>query len=263
MNTYWKRKPIPMQSAKSDKADYLLYTRSAGEYDRVRFRGMAGNWGHRRQLAALRSLCGDWRGKRVLEIGCGTGRITEAIASWGADVTATDITCEMIDVARARFQGCDVPGTVEFRVMSVFEIDVDLSSYDYVIMINVLGRLSEPGRAIKEIASRMSRGGRFVFTFPCTTSVLLPFALLVNARKRSLSRDVTSRWYTPTAIEDYCHSAGLDVTRYKGNHYVPVPRLLFWTLPFFWACEKVLAGILPKRCPSVFVECRLVAAGAQ
>ena len=198
-----------------------------------------------------------------MEIGCGTGRITEALASWGAEVMATDITAEMIDVARARLEGRDVSGTVEFRVMSVFEIDVELSSYDYVIMINVLGRLSEPGRAIEEIASRMSRGGRFVFTFPCTTSVLFPFALLVNARKKSLSRDVTSQWYTPTAIEDYCHSAGLDVMGYRGNHYVPVPRLLFWMLPFFWACDKILATVLPKRCPSVFVECRPVAAGAQ
>lgn len=251
-----------MHSVKSDKADYLLYTRSATEYDRVRFSGMAGNWGHRRQLAVLRGLCRDWNGKRVLEIGCGTGRIAEALASWGANVTATDITAEMIDVARARFEGCDgVLGTAEFRVMSVFDIDIELSSYDYVIMINVLGRLSEPGRAIEGIASRLSQTCRFVFTFPCSTSVLFPFALLVNARKRSLSRDVTSRWHTPSAIEGCCRSAGLEVARYEGNHYVPVPRLLFWTLPFFWVCDKILAARFPKRCPSVFVECRLSATG--
>ncbi len=249
-----------MQRVKSDKADYLLYTKSAVEYDSVRFKGMAGSWGHRQQLVALQSFCNDWRGKRVLEIGCGTGRITESLASWGADVLATDITAEMIDVAKARLDGRDVLGTADFRVMSVFEIDIDLLSYDYVIMINVLGRLSEPGRAIEMIASRLSSQCRFIFTFPCTTSVLFPFALMVNARKKSLSRDVTSRWHTPSTIEGYCRAAGLNVVGYRGNHYVPVPRFLFWTLPFFWACEQVLATTLPKRCPSVFVECRRSAA---
>lgn len=243
------------QRATSSKADYLLYKKSAAEYDSVRFAGIAGNWGHRRQLDRIKSLCDDWQGKSVLEIGCGTGRITEALARWGANVTATDIATEMIDVARARLQQCDPSCVPEFRVMSVFDIDIDLQSFDYVIMINVLGRLSDPGLAIQEITSRLSKNSRFIFTFPCLTSVLLPFACLVNARGKSLTRSVTSRWYAPSAVERYCRSAHLEVVGFRGNHYVPVPRFLFWTLPFFWVCERILAGHFPKRCPSVFVEC--------
>lgn len=244
-----------MHVAPSSETDYLLYTKSARQYDRVRFAGRAGQWGHRRQVEILASLCDNWRGKNVLEIGCGTGRITEMLVRWGANVTATDITAEMLEAARARFTGYDPSRIPEFRVMSVFDIDLDLHSYDYVIMINVLGRLSDPGLAIEQVVSRMSGDGRFVLTFPCLTSVLLPFGLLVNARGRSLSRDVTSRWYRPTDIEGYCHAAGVDITEFRGNHYVPIPRLLFWTLPFFWACDKLLAKSFPKRCPSVFAEC--------
>ena len=243
------------QRVTSSKADYLLYTKSAAEYDSVRFAGIAGNWGHRRQLDRLKSLCDDWQGKSVLEIGCGTGRITEALVSWGAKVTATDIAAEMIDVARARFRQCDPSRAPEFRVMSVFDIDIDLQSYDYVIMINVLGRLSNPGLAIREVASRLAGHSRLILTFPCLTSVLLPFACLVNARGKSLTRNVTSRWYTPSAVERYCRSAHLEVVGFRGNHYVPVPRLLFWTFPFFWLCDRILAAHCPKRCPSVFVEC--------
>lgn len=244
-----------MRVAPSNEKDYLLYNRSAWQYDRLRFSGKAGQYGHRRQAEILRTLTDDWRDKKVLEIGCGTGRITELLVRWGAEVTATDISAEMLDVARTRFDEQELSVVPTFRVMSITDIDIDLQPYDYVIMVNVFGRLSNPGLAIEQVVSRMSREGRFVFTFPCLTSVLLPFGLLVNARGRSLSRDVTSRWYKPTDIEGLCRAADVDIMGFRGNHYVPLPRLLFWTLPFFWACDKLLAKSFPKRCPSVFAEC--------
>lgn len=241
----------------STDADFRLYEKTARQYDRVRFSGLAGQWGHRRQVEVLRTFCQDWRGKKVLEIGCGTGRITETLARWGACVTATDISRKMLEVARDRLHSqADLP-TPEFRIMSVFECDLDLRVYDFIIMVNVLGRLSDPGRAIREIASRMGERSRLIFTFPCLTSVLLPAALAVNLRGRSLIREVTSRWYTPGTIQEYCRLAGLEIVRFDGNHYVPVPRLLFPTLPLFWACDKVIGRISPRRCPSVFAECRI------
>lgn len=241
----------------SATTDFLLYEKTARQYDRVRFSGLAGRWGHRRQVQILKSFCEDWRGKKVLEIGCGTGRITESLARWGASVTATDISPQMLEVARDRLRSqADLP-TPEFRAMSVFECDLDLRAYDFLIMVNVLGRLSDPAGAIREIASRMGGQSTLIFSFPCLTSVLLPAALAVNLRGKSLSRDVTSRWYTPGVIHKYCREAGLEVARLRGNHYVPVPRLLFPTLPFFWACDKVIGGLAPCRCPSVFVECRI------
>lgn len=243
--------------SKSDKTDYLLYEKTAKTYDRQRFTGRAGEWGHNRQISILQSLAQDWQGKKVLEIGCGTGRITEVLARWGTNITATDISEEMLEVAQARFSnklGLPIP---EFRVMSVFDIDVELQDYNYVLMVNVLGRLSKPHEAIQKIASKISKTCRFVFNFPCLTSILLPFGLTVNLRGKSLARDVTSHWYTPKTIEKYCNYAGLTIVRWHGNHYVPIPRLLFPTLPLFWVCDKCLAKSFPKKCPSVFVVSKL------
>jgi len=243
--------------SKSAKADYLLYEKTAKTYDRQRFTGRAGEWGHNRQISILQSLAQDWQGKKVLEIGCGTGRITEVLARWGANITATDISEEMLEVAQTRFSGDRELPMPKFRVMSVFDIDMDLQGYDYVIMVNVLGRLSHTREAIQRIASKISKTCRFVFTFPCLTSILLPFGLLVNTKRKSLFRKVTSRWYTPRVIEKYCNDAGLVIVGWRGNHYVPVPRLLFPTLPLFWVCDKCLAKSFPKKCPSVFVVSKL------
>ena len=241
----------------SYKKDFLLYTKTARTYDSRRFSGQAGKWGHQRQITILENLTKDWKGKEVLEIGCGTGRITEAIARWGAEVTATDISEEMLEVAKSRFRKYKSPSTPRFRVMSIFDIDMNLKGYDYIIMVNVLGHLSKPSEVVQEISSKMSKTCRFIFTFPCLTSILLPFGLLVNARGKSLLHDVTSHWYTPSRIEKYCNEAGLEIVGWQGNHYVPLPRLLFPTFPLFVVCEALLAKSFPKRCPSVFVECGL------
>jgi len=243
--------------SRSDETDYLLYEETARVYDSQRFRGSAGEWGHHRQCSILEQLSGNWQGKKVLEVGCGTGRITEALARWGARVTATDVSEAMLEVAKERLsskRGFTV--TPDFRVMSVFDIDMDLRSYDYVLMVNVFGRLSRPLEAICGISSRISKTCRLVFNFPCLTSILLPFGLMVNARGKSLARDVTSHWYMPRTIDKYCTDAGLAVVRQFGHHYVPVPRILFMTLPLFWACDLIMARFFPRGCPSVFVECK-------
>lgn len=244
-------------NSESQQKDFLLYAKTAKIYDSQRFYGKAGDWGHRRQLLILKNLAEDWQGKKVLEIGCGTGRITKELASWGANVTATDISEEMLEVARARFSNDHELPMPQFRRMSIFYIDMDLKKYDYIIMVNVLGRLSKPHKAIQKITSKISKTCRFVFNFPCLTNILLPFGLLVNLRGKSLVRDVTSHWYTPATIETYCSNAGLEIIEWYGNHYIPIPRLLFPTFPLFWICDKCLAKFFPKKCPSVFVVCKL------
>ena len=51
------------------------------------------------EVRALEAV-GDWRGKRVVEIGCGKGRLTVRLAGLGAWVEASDPNAEAIAVAR-------------------------------------------------------------------------------------------------------------------------------------------------------------------
>jgi 2-polyprenyl-6-hydroxyphenyl methylase/3-demethylubiquinone-9 3-methyltransferase len=52
------------------------------------------------EIEALRSVA-DWRGTRVVEIGCGGGRLTMRLAGLGAFVEASDLKAEAIAAARA------------------------------------------------------------------------------------------------------------------------------------------------------------------
>jgi len=65
----------------------------------------------------------------VLEVGCGTGQLTERLARPGLRVTAIDIGASMIAAARRRVTG----GDVSFQVTSFEDLDAADASFDLVI----------------------------------------------------------------------------------------------------------------------------------
>lgn len=82
-------------------------------------------------LAALRRLA-DFRGRRVLEMGCGDGRLTRGIAAEAAHVLAFDPDGDAVAEARRTFPA-GLADRVEFRVASAAELEVDAGEFDLVV----------------------------------------------------------------------------------------------------------------------------------
>ena len=82
-------------------------------------------------LAALRRL-GDFRGRRVLELGCGDGRLTVGIAADAARVLAFDPDREAVERARQSLPA-ELAERVAYRVASGKEIDLEPLSFDLVV----------------------------------------------------------------------------------------------------------------------------------
>jgi len=82
-------------------------------------------------LAALRRL-GDFRGRRVLELGCGDGRLTLGIAGDAASVLAFDPDAEAVDRARQSLPN-ELAERVTYRVASGKEIELEPLSFDLVV----------------------------------------------------------------------------------------------------------------------------------
>jgi ubiquinone/menaquinone biosynthesis C-methylase UbiE len=82
-------------------------------------------------LAALRRL-GDFRGKRVLELGCGDGRLTVGIARDAARVFGFDPEADAIERARLSLPR-EVSERVSYRVASGKEIELEPRSFDLAV----------------------------------------------------------------------------------------------------------------------------------
>ena len=101
-------------------------------------------------------------GRRVLEIGCGTGAVTALLHERGASITAIDQSPDMLEQARARL-GAEASPPVEWLEQTASEIDsLATEAYDAVVLCLCLSEMSQSERAfvLREAALRLARGGR-------------------------------------------------------------------------------------------------------
>jgi trans-aconitate methyltransferase len=98
--------------ALADQVDY--YRRRAGEYDATAYGDVAAARGRIARLVAEMRPAGS-----VLEIACGTGLWTEALAGWADTLTAIDAAPETVEIARDRVRS----PSVSFEVADVFTWD--------------------------------------------------------------------------------------------------------------------------------------------
>jgi len=103
---------------------------------------------------------GDVRGKRVLDVACGTGRHTRWLAEAGARVTAVDRSAPMLAVARKKCQGLDV----DFREGDVSELPVPSGAFDVVLSALVMEHVPEVAPALREVHRVLAPRGVFVLS---------------------------------------------------------------------------------------------------
>lgn len=126
-----------------------VFDRVADAYDDVRS-------GYPAELVDAALLRGDLRpGSRVLEIGCGTGKLTELLAARGLQVDAIDPGPNMIEVARRRVGATE---RVRFR-LGKFE-ELDLSGETFAAMFSAAAfHWLDPRISWGKVAAHLEPGG--------------------------------------------------------------------------------------------------------
>ncbi|HEY2980791.1 MAG TPA: class I SAM-dependent methyltransferase [Anaerolineales bacterium] len=88
------------------------------------------------EVRALQQVT-DWRGKRVLEVGCGDGRLTQRLARLGAHVEAIDPDAERIREARKNMPK-GLRARVHYSVGNASKLKYRNGSFDLVVFSWVL-----------------------------------------------------------------------------------------------------------------------------
>ena len=113
----------------------------------------------------------------VLEFGCGTGSTAISHAPFAKHILATDISSEMIEIARTRARENNVQN-VTFERSSVDEFAAADESFDVVLGLNLLHLLEDKDAAIEKIYRMLRPKGVFVSSTACITDMMPLFRLV-------------------------------------------------------------------------------------
>ncbi|WP_026275684.1 class I SAM-dependent methyltransferase [Salinispora tropica] len=109
---------------------------------------------------AMLTLAGDVQGRRVLDAGCGSGPLSEALRAKGAIVTGFDSSPAMVELARTRLG--------EDADLQVADISLPLpfadGAFDDVVVSLVLHYLQDWGAALSELRRVLKPGGRLLLS---------------------------------------------------------------------------------------------------
>ncbi len=95
----------------------------------------------------------------VLDVGCGAGLLTNALAPLGFKISGIDLSEESLKVARAK----DPTQKVSYIHASAYELPFPDNSFDVVSAMDILEHVEEPEKLIQEASRVLKKGGIFFF----------------------------------------------------------------------------------------------------
>jgi SAM-dependent methyltransferase len=102
-----------------------------------------------------------YRGRSVLEVGCGAGVDLARFARGGAAVTGVDLAASAIELARANFAQQGLPGT--FHVADGEQLPFADNSFDLVYAHGVVQYTASPKKLVEECRRVLKPGGEAIF----------------------------------------------------------------------------------------------------
>lgn len=110
----------------------------------------------------------------VLEVGCGTGSTALLLADSVAHITASDLSGNMIAIARNKAQQQGVEN-VDFVASDMFGPAIGKETYDVVMALNLIHLLEDTPAVMKRFGTLVKPGGYFISKTVCKPGRGLPF----------------------------------------------------------------------------------------
>ena len=161
-----------------------------------------------------------FKGKRCLDVGCGGGRYSIAMARLGADqVMGCDISASGLADARKRASGL---ANITFEEASVLELPYRDNSFDFVCCSGVLHHTTDTERGLKELRRVLRPGGKIYLLLYGTGGLRWPTMMRVRPFAQAMGYEF---------ISEMTCTAGLPANRQRiflDDLFVPLIRFFDW-----------------------------------
>ena len=205
-----------------------------------------------RPLHRINPLRLDWidasarlAGKRVLDVGCGGGILSDSMARRGARVLGIDLATKPLRVAQLHAAEAGT-SDIEYREVAVETLaEESPGSFDVVTCMEMLEHVPDPASVVGA-CGRLAKPGGWVF-FSTINRNPKAFALAIVGAEhllRLLPRGTHeyARFIRPSELAGWCRGAGLELAETRGMQYNPLSER-YWlsgdtSVNYLFACRK-------------------------
>ena len=187
-----------------------------------------------RPLHQINPLRLDWinsmaplQGKQVLDVGCGGGILTDAMARSGATALGIDLATKSLKVAQLHALEAQTLN-VQYREVSVEALAAERpASFDVVTCMEMLEHVPDPASIVRACAQLVKPGGYVFFSTLNRNPKSFLFAIVgaeyvLNMLPRGTHE--YAKFIRPSELARDCREAGLDWQHTRGLEYNPLTR---------------------------------------
>jgi len=176
----------------------------------------------------------QWKGKKVLDVGCGTGEFAFLISKKHANVIGIDYSTEAIKTAKKKYKH---PNLIYEKIDASKHIS---GNYDIIVSIGTLEHMDNPFNLLKKLKKHLTSNGKIIITSPNWTNprgmILMTLYYLFDA---------------PITLADIHYFTPIDFN----NWATKLDMNLKWrTIENSWAHGEKLIHDLKKRLPNVLAD---------
>ncbi|MGD9832909.1 MAG: bifunctional 2-polyprenyl-6-hydroxyphenol methylase/3-demethylubiquinol 3-O-methyltransferase UbiG [Piscinibacter sp.] len=231
-------------------------TTNADPQELAKFSELAHRWwdpeSEFRPLHQINPLRLDWiaalvplPGKRVLDVGCGGGILSDAMARRGANVLGIDLASKPLKVAQLHAMEAGTP-SVSYREVAAEALAAESpAAFDVVTCMEMLEHVPDPSSVVRACATLVKPGGWVFFSTINRNPKSFLFAIVGAEHVLKLLPKGTheyARFIRPSELTRWCRDAGLDASATRGLEYNPLTRR-YWlsadtSVNYMIACRK-------------------------